>query len=57
MRQIQKDATVSQAEIAERLHLSRLHVYRIVKRLKSLNVIVREGSKKTGYWKIVKEEP
>ena len=56
VRQMQKDAVVSQDEIAERLHLSRRHVNRIVKRLKSLNVIVREGSKKTGHWKIVKGE-
>lgn len=52
VRQIQKDATVSQAEIAEKLHLSRQHVNRVVKRLKSLNVIVREGSKKMGQWKL-----
>ena len=41
--------------ICEQLNLKERQVYKHISLLKSIGVIVREGSNKTGYWKITTE--
>lgn len=51
---IKKNNEITQEELAEKLNLSESTVYRALSELQKNEVIIREGSKKTGYWKILK---
>lgn len=42
-------------EIIQEIEYSHATVERIVKKLSELSLIIREGAKKKGYWKIVKK--
>ena len=51
---IENDASVIQDEIAEQLGVSRYTIIRDLKALEENGIVSREGSNKTGYWKINK---
>jgi ATP-dependent DNA helicase RecG len=50
--QIRQDETLSAAAIAENIGVSSRTVENQLSKLKALGVIIRNGSKKTGHWKI-----
>ncbi len=47
---------ISAAQMAERLNVSPRQVQKYLKRMTDLHMIVREGGRKTGFWKIVDED-
>jgi Transcriptional regulator len=49
---IKKNNTISQSEIAKRMKINESTVYRNIAKLKSLGILTREGSDKTGKWVI-----
>ncbi len=51
---IEKSLQNSRQEIADQLNISTRTVDRAIKSLIQKDLIVREGSKKTGHWKIIK---
>lgn len=51
---IQRQPMISN-EIIQETEYSHATVERIVKKLSELSLIIREGAKKKGYWKIVKK--
>ena len=51
---IVKNNQITREEIVKELRLSDRTVSRAIKQLQDEKVILREGSKKTGYWKILK---
>lgn len=49
---IQKNKMITQKEMSEILKISDKTIKRYIEKLKNKGLIVRDGSKKTGYWKI-----
>ena len=47
---------IRQKDIAMKLKVSEVTIKRNIKELKEKGYIEREGSKKTGYWKILKND-
>ena len=45
---------ITREEIVNETKLSDRTISRVIKRLQDENFILREGSKKTGYWKVLK---
>ena len=52
---MKKNAKITVIEIIENTNIPRRTINRIITRLKEKELIVREGSNKDGYWKIVKQ--
>ena len=52
---MKKNAKITVTEIIEKTNIPRRTINRIITRLKEKELIVREGSNKDGYWKIVKQ--
>ena len=50
---VSEKPNISTTEMAERMRVSRRQVQKYIKRLTDLNLIVREGGRKTGYWRII----
>ncbi|MEN9415375.1 MAG: hypothetical protein RLZ62_1679 [Bacteroidota bacterium] len=50
---IVQDRTITATEISSRLHISLSTAKRKLKELRDKEVIKREGSDKTGYWKVI----
>ena len=50
---MKKNAKITVTEIIEKTNIPRRTINRIITRLKEKELIVREGSNKDGYWKIV----
>lgn len=53
---ISKNPNVTQAELASILKYQRSSVSESMSKLQALGILKRVGSKKTGYWEIVKED-
>ncbi|MFN5236759.1 MAG: winged helix-turn-helix transcriptional regulator [Bacteroidota bacterium] len=51
---IKQDNTITATEISSRLHISLSTAKRKLKELRDKEVIKREGSDKTGYWKVIR---
>jgi len=51
---IKKDSNVTADEMAELINKSTRTVERAIKELRDKSIIIREGSLKSGYWKILK---
>lgn len=51
---IKKNSNVTADEMAELINKSTRTVDRAIKELRDKNIIIREGSLKSGYWKILK---
>ena len=47
---------IKQKDIAKKLKVSEVTIKRNIKELKEKGYIKREGSKKTGHWKIIKND-
>lgn len=50
---LKEDNSLSALKIAEKTHLSPRTVESVIKQLKEMNIITRQGSNKTGSWKIL----
>lgn len=50
---ITEDANVTYETLGQKLTLGKTTLYKAVRNLKNLNIIVREGGRKDGYWKII----
>ena len=50
---LDSDPSLSAGEIAERIALTKRGVEKQLKKFRDLGIIVRQGSSKTGYWKIL----
>lgn len=50
---ITEDANVTYETLGQKLALGKTTLYKAVRNLKNLNIIVREGGRKDGCWKIV----
>ncbi|NLN79838.1 MAG: HTH domain-containing protein, partial [Erysipelotrichia bacterium] len=51
---IKNNSSVTANEIADLINTSTRTVDRAIKELRDKNIIIREGSLKSGYWKIIK---
>jgi fido (protein-threonine AMPylation protein) len=51
---IVQDGTITAAEISNRLHISLSTAKRKLKELRDKGIVKREGSDKTGYWKVIR---
>ena len=51
---IKNNNSITREEIVNKTKLSDRTISRVIKHLQEENIILREGSKKTGYWKIQK---
>ena len=47
------DPTVTNAEVAEQMHVSEVTILRYIHDLKKEGLIAREGSRKTGQWVVL----
>ena len=47
---------ITTGQISEMLNCDRTTVYRHIKKLRDMGIVYREGSDKTGSWKIVDDE-
>lgn len=50
------DTAITQKELAQRLNKNETTILRAIKRLKNSGLIIRIGSDKSGYWKVVEKE-
>ena len=53
---IKANNRITTSELSERLNISRRAVQTIINSLKGKNVLVREGSRKLGYWRILESK-
>lgn len=51
---ITEDANVTYETLGQKLAIGKTTLYKAIYNLKNLNIIVREGGRKSGYWKISK---
>ena len=51
----EKNPHITTSKMAEGLHCDRKTITRHIKALKEQGILTREGSNKTGYWKIIRE--
>ena len=55
-RYIAEKPKITTIQMAERMGLSKRQVLKYIKRLTEMNLIIREGGRKTGYWRIIDKE-
>lgn len=55
-RYIAEKPQITTIQMAERMGLSKRQVLKYIKRLTEMNLIIREGGRKTGYWRIIDKE-
>ncbi len=53
---IKANNRITTSELSERLNISRRAVQTIINSLKGKNVLIREGSRKLGYWRILESK-
>ena len=53
MNLIKENSKITTDELSKQLNLSRRAIQMIINSLKDKNVLIREGSRKIGYWKII----
>ena len=51
---LKKEPNIKQKQMSKKLHVSEITIKRNIKELKEKGYIERIGSKKTGYWKVIK---
>lgn len=56
LNQIKHNNKITQKQIAEELNVTSRTIERETSKLQRLNILKREGSKKNGYWKIIKKD-
>lgn len=49
---IKNDESITQEEMADKMNLNRVSITKNVKKLKEKGLVVREGSNKSGIWKL-----
>lgn len=55
-RYISEKPNITTVEMAERMGVSKRQVLKYIKRLTDMNLIVREGSRRVGIWRIIDED-
>ena len=53
---VSEKPNITTIEMAERMGLSKRQLLRHIKRLTDMNLIVREGGRKTGVWRIIDKD-
>lgn len=52
---IKKNPYITYSDIVDELHISVATIRRSIKKLRIINYIIRHGSDKLGYWKVIKK--
>ena len=53
---VSKKPNITTTEMGERMRLTKRQVLKYIKRLTDMNLIVREGGRKTGVWRIIDKD-
>ena len=54
---LSEDNSLTGTGLAEKIGISKRNIESNIKKLKSMGILIRHGSSKSGYWEVVKSTP